>query len=201
MTDQFWGPVPPTRHVAEGPAGGFAPTRSASPDAILAGRSRQWLGAVPAARVWAARRSLPCGGSVVLTNEPAKCRRSLTSRGRDGLLGQQLVTRGWLVALIGPRRCRDRDLLSTDGRVSHWGDHLASDALHHDRSAAPGHRQRRPVGLGSGPFRVPRQQGQPLWLPAHSRFPPRMLWPFFARSRASSLRRTSSSGSQTSTRG
>jgi hypothetical protein len=26
-----------------------------------AGRSRQWLGAVPAARVWAARRSLPPG--------------------------------------------------------------------------------------------------------------------------------------------
>src|ERR1035437_8767842 len=24
-----------------------------------------------------------CGGSVLLTNEPAKCRRSLTSRGRD----------------------------------------------------------------------------------------------------------------------
>src|ERR1035437_6765049 len=82
------GPLPPARHVAEGPAGGFAPTRSAFPrDAILTGRSRQWLGAVPAARVWAACRSLPCGGSVVLTGEAAKCRRSLTSTGRGWHLG------------------------------------------------------------------------------------------------------------------
>src|ERR1035437_98469 len=45
------------------------------PGTHMTGRFRQWLGAVPAARVWAACQSLPCGGSVVLTSEAAKCRR------------------------------------------------------------------------------------------------------------------------------
>ena len=71
--------VPPRRHVAGRPAGGFAPTRNASPGRIPrvglasgSARSRR-------PKVWAACRSLPCGGSVVVTNEPAKCRRSLTA--------------------------------------------------------------------------------------------------------------------------
>jgi hypothetical protein len=118
MTDHSWGVRAPTRHVAEGPAGGFAPTRSASPDAILAGRSRQWLGAVPAAGMWAAGRSLPCGGSVVLTGEAAKCRRSLTGNGRRSLLGRQLVARRWLVTFSALNYgCRGADARAPVGAV------------------------------------------------------------------------------------